>query len=70
MYAVGSIIRVPEDSTKTVVVEFSLPLGREILTVIPSSRLYGATWTWGDAAQIDTLPFHLDLGDTDPPEGS
>lgn len=63
MFAVGTILRVPEASTKTVEIEFSVPTAREQLTVLPSARLFPTTYTWGEQEQHDLLPFELDLSD-------
>lgn len=65
MYAAATIVRVPEGETKEVVFEFSLPLGQERLTVIPSARLFGTEWRFGDEERVDALPFEIDLADID-----
>jgi hypothetical protein len=65
MYAAATILRVPEATTEVVEISFSLPQGRDVLTVIPSTRLNGTTWTWGDNIQVDALPFEINLNDAD-----
>ena len=63
MYAVGTILRVPENTTKVVEISFTLPPGEDALTVIPSARLYGTTWHWGDTQRVDDRPFVIELDD-------
>lgn len=63
MYVVGTILRVPEGESRTIEFTFSLPDAMDILTVLPSARLWGTTWTWGDEEQVDAEPFELDLRD-------
>ena len=63
MYAAATILRVPEATTEVVEISFSLPAGRDVLSVIPSTRLNGTTWRWGDNTQVDALPFDIDLND-------
>lgn len=63
MYAVGTILRVPEDSSREVVIEFSVPSARERLWVMPSGRLSGTTWHVDGEEIVDQLPFEIDLTD-------
>lgn len=65
MFAAATILRVPEATTEVVEISFSLPEGRDVLSVLPSTRLNGTTWRWGDNTQVDALPFDIDLRDAD-----
>jgi hypothetical protein len=60
-YAVGTILRVPEGTTREVDVTFSLPARIDALTVMPSARLYGTVWTVDDVETVDQVPFDIDL---------
>ena len=66
MYAAGTILRVPEGTTTTVEVEFSLPATHDVLQVIPSTRLQPSVWEWGDGlSRDDAVPFEIVLSDAE-----
>ena len=61
----GTLIRVPEDSTKEVTMEFSLPIGEDVLTVLSSARYFGTRWIVDGQQLNDRLPFEIDLSKLD-----
>jgi len=60
-YALGTILRVPEGASRDVEVTFSLPIAVDVLTVMPSARLYGTVWTVNGEETVDQDPFEIDL---------
>ena len=61
LHSAGMILRVPENSSRTVTVSFSLPPDAFSLSIIPSARLVPTTWDYEGEEFDDAEPVQIDL---------
>ena len=69
IYTAVVVFRVPEGTSKTIRLDFSLPRSERRLEVIPSARLRPITYRVNGAAFNDAVPMKLDLQQLAPDSG-
>jgi hypothetical protein len=61
LHSAGVVLRVPENTSKTTRITFSLPGDAFSMSIVPSARLVPTTWNYEGEAFDDSEPVELDL---------